>query len=436
MCWKASAISINTRVSVVLSMVRTLTLICCVLLPAVAAHAEFSLTGIERRKEQFPTDAAHLFVPLPYSMPGIGQGYFLMGYLSNIHDTTTDLALVSTQGDARGTLVQLDELPLITDHLHLQLFGMDINSATVNDYETRGMASSQDKYNLLELSSVKQSSAELTLSFWDRRLALSARYGNSHNEVSAIRNADGDVLTRFSSPYVTDSIQRSLGFMLDLTDDYQDPRKGLRMRLGLRDHPAANADAADYYVADTSLLYYLPISRSDTLAFNYYRSDAFVRSTGLLDADAIRSDLGSQCDPLDTACLDAEAQRVQNILDEHRYGTATTLGGNDRLRSYPDGRFSGAHMSFVGVEFRTNFVQETTPFDYFIWRDVRTGVQLAVFGELGTVAETTDALWQDTRSSYGLGVRLITASGSVYRADWATGSEGSEFTIFFFYPWN
>lgn len=412
--------------------------ICTLLLwlPVASSLAAFDATPVERRKPQYPTDPAYLLVPLPYSMPGIGKGYFLMGYLSNLRDTTTDLALVSTQGDARGNLVQLDELPLITDHLQLQLFGMDINTAMVNDYRTRGMDSSEEGYNLLELSSVQQKSAELTFSLWDRRLALSARYGDYHNEVSAIRNADGDVLTRFSSPYVSDSIQRSLGLMLDLTDDFQDPRQGVRLRLNLRDHPAANADAADYYVADTSLLYYLPVNQGDTIAFNYYRSDAFVRSRGLLDAEAIRSDLGTQCDPLDTACLDAEAQRVQNILDERRYGSATSLGGNDRLRSYPDGRFSGAHMSFVGVEFRTNFVQETTPFDYFIWKDVRTGVQLALFGEVGTVAESTAALWDETRTSYGIGARLITASGSVYRADWATGSEGSEFTVFFFYPWH
>jgi len=368
-------------------------------------------------------------------MPGIGKGYFLMGYLSNIKDTTTDLAVVSTQGDAHGNLAQIDEIPIITDHLHLQLFGMDINNATINDYETRGMVSDREGYNLLELSGVQQKSAELTLSFWDRRIALSARYGNYRNEVNAIRNDDGDIIARFSSPYVSKSVERSIGLMLDLTDDFQDPREGLRLRFNVQDHPAVSTDAADYYVADTSLLYYLPVNRSDTIAFNYSRSDAFVRSTGLLDADAIRKDLGTNCDPLDTACLDAESQRVQNILDERHYGTATTLGGNNRLRSYPDGRFSGAHMSFVGLEFRTNFVQDTTPFDYFIWKDVRTGVQLALFGELGTVAETTDALWQETRSSYGIGARLITASGSVYRADWATGSEGSEFTIFFFYPW-
>jgi len=63
-------------------------------LPAASAVAEFDLSAVERRKPQYPTDAAHLLVPLPYSMPGIGQGYFLMGYLSNIHDTASDLALL------------------------------------------------------------------------------------------------------------------------------------------------------------------------------------------------------------------------------------------------------------------------------------------------------------------------------------------------------
>ena len=30
---------------------------------------------------------------------------------------------------------------------------------------------------------------------------------------------------------------------------------------------------------------------------------------------------------------------------------------------------------------------------------------------------------------------LITGSGQVYRADFATGDEGNEVTVFFFYPW-
>ncbi|MCZ6749217.1 MAG: hypothetical protein O7D96_07980, partial [SAR324 cluster bacterium] len=104
-------------------------------------------------------------------------------------------------------------------------------------------------------------------------------------------------------------------------------------------------------------------------------------------------------------------------------------------RSYPQDRFQGAHTAFYGAEFRWNLTDELTPFDYLFWKDVRTGIQLAFFGETGTVAESRGKLWDESRESYGMGLRLITGSGSVYRADYATGDEGGELTVFFFYPW-
>ena len=76
------------------------------------------------------------------------------------------------------------------------------------------------------------------------------------------------------------------------------------------------------------------------------------------------------------------------------------------------------------------------PFDYFIWKDTRTGVQFAFFYETGTVAEKRSDLWERSRESYGVGVRMVTGSGSVYRLDVATGDEGTETTVFFFYPWS
>ncbi len=66
---------------------------------------------------------------------------------------------------------------------------------------------------------------------------------------------------------------------------------------------------------------------------------------------------------------------------------------------------------------------------------MRTGLQVAFFGEVGSVSETSSDLWNETRTSYGTGLRLVAASGAVYRADIAYGSEGSETTVFFFYPW-
>ncbi len=389
----------------------------------------------ERRKDPFPTEEAHMLVPLPYSMPGIGEGYFLMGYLSNVFDSTFDAALVLTQGDATGTVTQLDEIPLIEDRLHLKLMDMDINKATVSDYESRGMDSGST-YNLVEVSGVRQQSTELTWSMWQRRVAFMARYKSNANDVEALRDSGGTLLASYNPPVHSEGLNRSIGAMLDLTDDYQDPREGLRLRLDVADHPAHKNSDPDFFVIDYSLLYYQPFNGSDTLVFNFFRSDAHVRDSGATDPTVIVAEMGgSACAPSNTACLNAELQRVNNIIAANRYGTATPLGGTDRLRSYADGRFSGAHTEFIGIELRSNFVEDAEPFDYFIWKDIRTSIQLAVFAEVGTVAETRDDLWKETRSSIGIGARLVTASGSVYRADWATGEEGSEFSVFFFYPW-
>jgi outer membrane protein assembly factor BamA len=387
-----------------------------------------------RRSDPFPTEEAHLLVPLPYSMPGIGEGYFLMGYLSNQLDSTLDAAVVWTQGDATGLIGQLDEIPLIEDRLHLQLMDMNIDKATINDYASRGMNGGSD-YNLVELSSVRQQSAELTYSLWERRIAFVARYKSQANDVAALRDSGGNLLSAIDPP-VTESISRSVGAMLDLTDDYQDPREGLRLRLDVSDHPANKSSDPDFFVMDYSLLYYQPFNNNDTVVFNFFRSDAHLRSMGITDPAVILAEQGgSSCGITETACIEAENQRINNISTANRYGTATSLGGTDRLRSYADGRFSGAHMEFIGIELRSNFVQDAEPFDYFIWKDIRTSIQLAVFAEVGTVAETRDNLWKETRSSVGIGGRLVTASGSVYRADWATGDEGSEISLFFFYPW-
>ena len=111
------------------------------------------------------------------------------------------------------------------------------------------------------------------------------------------------------------------------------------------------------------------------------------------------------------------------------------IGGYERLRSYPGGRFVGAHTIHYAAEFRWNLTEEATPFDYFIWKDVRTGLQVAFFAETGSVADTEDELGDKFASSYGVGFRLVSASGNVYRADIAAGGEGSETSLIFFYPW-
>ena len=92
-------------------------------------------------------------------------------------------------------------------------------------------------------------------------------------------------------------------------------------------------------------------------------------------------------------------------------------------------------MQFIGTEIRWNVTEEYTPFNIVIIKDVRTAFQVAVFYEIGTVADQQSELWNITRSSYGVGFRMVTASGLVYRIDLASGDEGFQSSIFFQYPW-
>ena len=81
-------------------------------------------------------------------------------------------------------------------------------------------------------------------------------------------------------------------------------------------------------------------------------------------------------------------QYIDTIVAQNRYGSASSLGGLSRLRTYPLGRYSGAHSQFIGTEVRWNLTDEKTPFDIFIVKDIRTAFQVALFYELGTVANS------------------------------------------------
>ena len=123
------------------------------------------------------------------------------------------------------------------------------------------------------------------------------------------------------------------------------------------------------------------------------------------------------------------------MIANNKYGTATSLGGFSRLRSYPQGRYKGAHTEFYGTEVRWNLTDERTPFDLFIIKDVRTAVQVSAFYEIGSTADLRSDLGKTMRDSYGCGLRIVTASGVVLRGDLAFGKEGVSPEIFIGYPW-
>ena len=69
-------------------------------------------------------------------------------------------------------------------------------------------------------------------------------------------------------------------------------------------------------------------------------------------------------------------------------GTSTPLGGSDRLRSYPGGRYQGAHMIYFATELRWNFSSEASEeFNSFFFQDLVDELQVAFFLEQGSVSE-------------------------------------------------
>jgi len=177
-----------------------------------------------------------------------------------------------------------------------------------------------------------------------------------------------------------------------------------------------------------SLSGYVPMLHCSTPVLNYFRSDAHEIRQGITDPEVLKSDFG--CSAATLALCDASLREVfQDRIAQNTYGSADSLGGSSRLLSLVGGRFSGAHSEFPSAELRWNVTNENTPFDIWIMKDLRTGIQLALFYETGTVADQRDDLWRSSRFSTGLGARPGAGSGFICRFDAAYGDEGVATTM-------
>jgi outer membrane protein assembly factor BamA len=275
----------------------------------------------------------------------------------------------------------------------------------------------------------------LTSTFLERRFEIYGAYYQGSSVLKNIRDKDGNLIVQAENPPVARGHTTIVGTRMDLTDDYQDPRQGFRIDVARTQTPPVDS-GPDFYVMDYNTTAYVPIGRRSTWAFNYLRSDAHVTRKGETDPAVIEQQQGLNCgaivNPVQRQfCIDV----VNSMAANNTYGTASALGGFSRLRSYPTGRFKGAHTVFYGSELRWNLTDEATPFDIFVMKDIRTSWQVSLFYEVGSTADVRSQVGDVLRSSYGMGLRMVTASGVVFRADLAAGREGVEPNIFIGYPW-
>ena len=394
-----------------------------------------SVSAIERRTEQFPTDFGYLALPLPYVIPGAGMGLGLLGGFNNVPfgstETTLDLFAILITGDIGGGIVLATDVPVIPEMFLLDVGQGNFDKGSFRSYRDRRMNSDPDDYVISELSDTRFRFTRLTLTFFDRMFDVFTFGTNNKSTLSAIRDKEGKLIYEANQSFEGDS--RSNGFQIDWTDDRTDPQKGLKLIYTNTDSPGSASDSPDYFVQSYNFTGYIPVLSYSTFALNWYRSGATVRKQGNTDLDYLiakeTATCFSNCDS-ETIALLAKNRQATN-----QYGSAGSLGGTERLRSYVGGRFSGAQVESRGAEFRWNLSEEKTAFDWYFIKDIRTGFQVAFFYEEGTVADKTSDLWNEKRTSAGIGTRLVTGSGFVYRLDFATGKEGGSTIVIFDYPW-
>jgi len=407
--------------------------VCCgMLLISSVADAE----AVERRRDQYGRDFGYYLYPIVGEIPGLGTASGIGASVLNMAGSDADFTGYYVRGDFEATGAALLDYHLVPRRLILDVGYNDYLVAPTN-YD-RGIDSDPDDviYPKVEGAYLL---GQLTLTFDERRYELFTRYFTGRERLHEVLDQDGQAFAGIDTSWDHGYLV-VVGGSLDLTDDRLDPRKGVRFEFSSRLPSDNDADFSEYFVNDYNLTNYFPLRRWDTLAVNLFYSRAHVTRKGEADFTLLQQDHGLDCDqyapgPDRDSCLRTEEKFITGMQANNRYGTASSLGGTQRLRSFDNGRYYAGQALFYGVEYRWNLTDEHTPFDIFIAKGIRTGIQLAAFWERGMVADRFDDLWENGRKSYGVGARLV-LSGVIIRFDLATGDEGFQTQIFITYPWS
>lgn len=400
------------------------------------APGSWADTSIERRRDQFGEDFAYYIYPIAGDIPGLGRALGLGGSAINMFGTDSDFTGFKIDGDFAASGIALLDLPIIKRRVVLDIGRYDYEVSPI--VYRRGLQSDPDNFIQPKVEG-EYALGQLTYSIYDRMFEPYFRYGAGNNRLLEVLDKDGENYAAVDRARYDVSFH-AIGFSADYTDDRLDPRRGMRLEVSRKQNFFQDPLQSKYYVMDYNLSGFLPMRKWDTLAFNFFTSQAHVTRKGLTNADELRASSGLNCTqippgPDQDNCLQVEDEFIADAIAHNTYGTATSLGGTQRLRSYDNGRYYAGRSLFYGIEYRWNITEEYTPFNIYMAKGIRTNFQLAFFAEQGSVADKYKDLWAHRRTSYGMGLRML-LTGVVIRLDLANGTEGFNYTIFITYPWS
>ncbi len=388
----------------------------------------------ERRNDTSSIKPGYLIAPLFTDVPGIGTAVGAGFIDANMLNSRSDLEIAVVVGNLSAAIVNISNIHL-GDHI---LFNFGVYGSKLG-YQVfdRGGYSDQSSFNS-PLHYEYGGSGDLTFRFWEDRLQFFGHFGPSKLQFSQVSDSASDSFANADNAF-HDTVSTSLGVRLDFTDNVLDPRRGLRLEASRIQELFFDPTRSQWYTANFSGTYFVPVA-SSTLVFNYFRSSAYLIQANGYSQSQLQSAMSLNCQSitnvtLQSRCTAVETQRVQERFAENSYGTAAPLGGSDRMRGFLQNRFHGSQAQFFGSEFRFNVLHDGAPFDLGFMKGVRSNVQLAAFYEVGQVSDTPLAVEQaPLRSDFGFGLRFL-FSGVAIRADVGIANEGTQFTLFFGYPW-
>ena len=414
------------------TILRTVCLALLLALLSIPGHAD----PVERRRDQFGKEFGYYAYPLVVEVPGMGKGGGAGFSVLNMAESDTDLTGFYLRGDLSATGLAVLDHHIIPKRLVVDAGYYDFLVAPL--VYDRGITS--DAKNVIHPKVAGMYMlGQMTLTFDERRYEGYVRMLGGRQRMLSVLDSNGQAFPNIDNSWMEARLT-TVGGSLDLTDDRLDPRKGVRLELASQLPVNTGADRSEYFASNVNLTGYLPSRKSDTLVFNVFYSRANVTREGLTDYATLQQRYGLGCanypaGPAQTDCLAAEAKLLNGWIANNRYGTATPLGGTQRLRSFDNGRFYAGQALSYGVEYRWNLTDEYTPFDIRIAKGIRTNIQVAAFAERGMVADNSSDLLKDGRNSFGVGFRVV-LSGAVLRLDLATGDEGVRSQLFISYPWS
>ena len=403
----------------------------------------------ERRKLLKDDIFEYYIFPAVVERPGVGRVYGVGSVINNIpvpwiEDGKFNFigGIVKGEGknyfegeDINGGALVIIDFPIISNDFTISPARLEGTNISYPLFQ-RGIDSDPNKTLLILGDKVSQNTAEISYYFFNRQIEVYYTYFGLNVDYSGIITYEGTFidtsnLENFGSG--ANFTNQRFGVLLDDTDFRRDPRIGYFIKIDRWEWPKRYPQESSQYQYDFELTGYIPlIDMKLIMVLNQFFSTSKVIESGTVNRN-------------DYICSQEQLflyEQCQNILDEYyerdlnesKKGRATSLGGIERLRGYPEGRFFDEHTNFRAIELRYYFNPIDIKFDLIFAKGLLAEFQLAGFYDQGTVSpDLGENLWKNFKDTRGIGLRLITGS-AVSRIDYGISDEGGETIIYWDYP--